>query len=224
MNKNIFLIGFMGAGKTEVGKILAKKLGYNFIDSDEYIENIEKLTITEIFQSKGEEYFRKLEYSFIKNFSIDKNNEINKYSNNNISNNNKININNKNNELNKYKANYINNNKQDIIIKQNDRITKEPKHSIISTGGGMPCFDDNVKLLKDTGIVVYLKAKPKTLFERIKNEKHRPVLGQSDFTIDAIEKLLKLREYFYNEADFIIYSDGISAEGIAEEIKIFLNI
>ena len=48
MKNHIFLIGFMGAGKTETGKILAKKLNYNFIDSDDIIENNEQNTIKKI--------------------------------------------------------------------------------------------------------------------------------------------------------------------------------
>ncbi len=59
--KNILLIGFMGAGKTSVGKMLAKKLGRKFIDLDAFIEKNEGATISDIFKNEGEEYFRKLE-------------------------------------------------------------------------------------------------------------------------------------------------------------------
>ncbi|RZD19286.1 MAG: shikimate kinase [Candidatus Acididesulfobacter diazotrophicus] len=178
MNKNIFLIGFMGAGKTKIGKILSKKLNYNFLDSDEAIENNEKMTITELFNLKGENYFRNLETEFIKNFL-------------NITINNNINMNN--------------------------------KHTVIATGGGMPCCNDNIKLLKNKGTVVYLKTRPETVYERIKEERHRPVLGQTGFSISEIENLLEKREQFYCKADLTIYTDGISPEGTAEEIKIFLN-
>ena len=61
MNENIVLIGFMGAGKTTLGKELAKRFGYNFLDTDEYIENREGMSISDIFEKKGEAYFRKLE-------------------------------------------------------------------------------------------------------------------------------------------------------------------
>ena len=59
--KNIFLIGFMGAGKTTVGKILAKKLKLTFIDLDEVIEKELNLTIQEIFSRYGEDFFRDAE-------------------------------------------------------------------------------------------------------------------------------------------------------------------
>lgn len=59
--KNIFLVGFMGAGKSTVGRILAEKLGYGFCDADKYIEEQAGTTITQIFADHGEEYFRDLE-------------------------------------------------------------------------------------------------------------------------------------------------------------------
>jgi len=59
--KNIFLVGFMGAGKSTVGKILAEKTGYSFYDADQYIEEQAGTTITQIFAEHGEPYFRDLE-------------------------------------------------------------------------------------------------------------------------------------------------------------------
>ena len=63
---NIILIGFMGSGKTAVGKELAAKLGMDFLDTDELIEKTEKRSITSIFQEYGEPYFRKLETETLK--------------------------------------------------------------------------------------------------------------------------------------------------------------
>jgi shikimate kinase len=65
--KHIFLIGFMGSGKTSLGKLIAKNLNINFIDTDNYIEDQEKSKIQEIFEEKGEFFFRKLEHEFIMN-------------------------------------------------------------------------------------------------------------------------------------------------------------
>ena len=61
MKENLVLIGMMGVGKSTVGKRLAKKLKLKFIDIDEIIEKKEKKTIKEIFEIKGENYFRKIE-------------------------------------------------------------------------------------------------------------------------------------------------------------------
>lgn len=62
----IFLMGFMGAGKSSLGIRLAKVLDYDFIDLDELIEEIEGQSIQEIFEDKGERYFRKLETNTLK--------------------------------------------------------------------------------------------------------------------------------------------------------------
>ena len=62
----VFLCGFMGCGKSTTGKILAKNLGLSYIDSDEFIVEQEGMTIPEIFEKKGEPYFRKVEAEGIK--------------------------------------------------------------------------------------------------------------------------------------------------------------
>ena len=67
--KNIVLIGFMGTGKTEVGKILSQRLGYNLIDVDSEIEKEQKMTITKIFKQHGETVFREIESDIIKRLS-----------------------------------------------------------------------------------------------------------------------------------------------------------
>lgn len=67
MKGNIILIGFMGSGKTTVGKALAEKLSYKFVDTDEWIEEKEKRTISDIFNEEGEAYFRTLETDTIIN-------------------------------------------------------------------------------------------------------------------------------------------------------------
>ena len=61
LNKNIVLVGMMGSGKSSIGKILSKKLEFEFIDTDNKIEEIEKKTISEIFNNNGEKYFRNIE-------------------------------------------------------------------------------------------------------------------------------------------------------------------
>ncbi len=62
---NIYLVGFMGTGKSVLGRLLATELGYSFVDSDEQIEESAGLTIPHIFQSKGEKAFRDLERRFV---------------------------------------------------------------------------------------------------------------------------------------------------------------
>jgi shikimate kinase len=65
----IYITGFMGSGKTTIGKIIAKKLKYKFIDLDVLIEKKEKRKISDIFKESGEPYFRKLEKEYLKKVS-----------------------------------------------------------------------------------------------------------------------------------------------------------
>lgn len=66
MMKNIVLIGFMGSGKTTIGKALEEKTNMTFVDTDELIETYEGCKISDIFESKGEAYFRRLENETLK--------------------------------------------------------------------------------------------------------------------------------------------------------------
>ena len=207
MKTNIVLIGFMGAGKTEVGKILAKNKGLNFIDLDCLIEKKEGMVITDIFKKKGENYFRNLETEILK--ELDKNkSDISKI-------------------FKKYTDASKDKGKEKTVKAVNceNSITtgNESKNWVISTGGGMPTFNGNMKLLKNIGKTIYLKADAKTIYERIKSETHRPVLGEKGFTERTVSEKLKEREKFYGQADMTIYTDGLTAYASAEEIEIFLN-
>lgn len=71
--KTIFLIGFMGAGKSTLGKKLAKAIGYQFVDSDKEISNQQGVTISVLFDTKGEAYFRQLEKEFIEQLDSNEN-------------------------------------------------------------------------------------------------------------------------------------------------------
>ena len=174
MKTNIVLIGFMGAGKTEIGRILAINLGFNFLDIDALIEEYEEMSITEIFKKKGEKYFRDLETKILKTI-------------------------------------------------KGSELSGKDKPSVISTGGGAPAFNGNMKLLKNIGTVIYLKADARTIYERIKSETHRPVLGADGFTLKSVSDKLSEREKIYEKADIIIYTEGLTPLSAAEEIKIFLN-
>ena len=61
MTRNIVLVGHMGSGKTNVGRLLAQKLDLNFVDSDKVIEDVAGISIVDIFELYGEDEFRKLE-------------------------------------------------------------------------------------------------------------------------------------------------------------------
>lgn len=67
LNPNLYLVGFMGTGKTSVGKRLSERLKMTFLDVDQWIEAKEEKTVKEVFLEKGEAYFRSCEANFIKN-------------------------------------------------------------------------------------------------------------------------------------------------------------
>lgn len=73
---NIVLLGYMGCGKSSVGKVLAAQIGMEFLDLDHFIEEKEQMTISEVFKSKGEIYFRKKETEYLKEVLATKDNLI----------------------------------------------------------------------------------------------------------------------------------------------------
>lgn len=73
LSANIVLVGFMGTGKSTVGRVIAQKLGFHFIDTDDVIEQTSKAKIFDIFAEHGEVYFRDLESQAVKSVALMKN-------------------------------------------------------------------------------------------------------------------------------------------------------
>ena len=88
---------------------------------------------------------------------------------------------------------------------------------IISTGGGAFESEENRKNLMSNGVIIYLKTTPKTIFDRIKNETHRPLL-RKDFSVEKIASIIKNRELNYKKADLIIDTDNKTPQDIVKEI------
>jgi shikimate kinase len=148
----IYLIGYMGSGKTTVGKWLAKALNLQFIDLDQYIEEKNNQTIPEIFASEGENSFRVKEQKALQEVSLIPN-------------------------------------------------------VIISTGGGAPCFFDNMEVINNTGISVYLNGTPQLLASRLLNSNtERPLIkGKSEAElIQFIHDTLEKRNSWYKQAQIVI--------------------
>lgn len=150
--ERIILIGYMGAGKTLLGKALAESLNIRFINSDSDIEQQTGMSIGQIFEQFGEDYFRNLEQEFLKNF--------------------------------------------------------DPQGSfVLATGGGTPCYNNQMTVLNSLGTTVYLQCSNETLFSRLKNEReHRPLIaGLSDDELrEAIEYRMSEREKIYQMAQIIL--------------------
>ncbi len=163
---NIVLIGFMGTGKSTIGKLLAKQLDFQFVDVDAGIEQQAGKSITQIFQSEGEGHFRRLETEFAEKLSAE-------------------------------------------------------DCQVIATGGGFVLNPQNITVLKSQGFIIALQALPQVIYERIKAEKHRPLLAVSD-PLTKISQLLMERADKYQDADLIIDTDGKTPVDIAAEIGVEL--
>jgi shikimate kinase len=163
----IFLVGFMGCGKTTLGRKLASRLGYQFMDLDHILEAKEGMTIAEYFKRFGEDAFRKLESE---------------------------------------------------VLKQTDY----PEHAVISTGGGLPCFFDNMEWMNGHGKTIYIKLSPKTLAGRLEKEKdERPLLREKhgEALVAFIGDKLIEREVFYNEATIVADGLSLTAEKVEQLLK-----
>ena len=144
----VYLIGYMGSGKSTIAKKIAASLAWSFIDLDKAIEEEIKLSISEIFKVRGEAYFRELESDVLRKF-------------------------------------------------------KSHKNTIISCGGGTPCYHDNMEYMNDTGITVYIRMTPAALRSRLKvNKSNRPLIADKndDELLSYIQESLSLREKWYTKA------------------------
>ncbi len=95
-------------------------------------------------------------------------------------------------------------------------ITTNFNSAVISSGGGMPAFGNNMKILKENSVTIYLQTDFETLWNRIKNDPNRPLvkLGR-----DSVKKLFEKRKPFYEMADIIVDTTGKTPAEITETIE-----
>jgi len=106
------------------------------------------------------------------------------------------------------------------------KLFSETKNAIIATGGGTPCFRDNMKWMNEHGLTVYLNLSPEILFQRLKPEvDHRPLLsGKSDEELLLfIQTKLQERNPFYSQSHLIVNANEISAVVLQEKITLLLK-
>ena len=172
MQKPVFLIGFMGSGKTTWGKKLANALELPFIDLDHEIVAQIGMSIPEYFALHGEEKFREKE--------------------------------------------------REILQQQVDHL------GIISTGGGTPCFFDNMDWLLKNGTVLYLKHSPKSLWNRLSQSdvNKRPALkgltGQE--LLQFITAKLEERSPFYDRAHIFVDQINTPLEDLVSLVKANIHL
>jgi shikimate kinase len=162
----IYLIGFMGSGKTTTGKKLAAFLNYRIIDLDSFIEEKYRITIPDIFNRFDEKAFRKIE--------------------------------------------------RDALLE-----TTALKSTVVSTGGGTPCFFDNMEIINRHGTSVYLKLHPKSIFARLnESKKKRPLLENKteQERYNYIVSKLAEREKYYLQAHHTIKAEKLN---LSDMVKLF---
>ncbi len=98
----------------------------------------------------------------------------------------------------------------------------EGKKQIISLGGGAFENPETRKLLEDTSLTIYLKASPQEIYNRIKQEIHRPLL-RKNFSVEKIDEILKKRKINYEKASKVIDTTGKSPENIVKELLEVIN-
>lgn len=167
IDKPIFLIGFMGSGKTTMGKKLANRLERKFVDLDHIIVDRTGMSIPEYFKLHGEAKFRELE--------------------------------------------------REVLMEQQDPQT------VVSTGGGSPCYFDSMDWILDNGLALYLHLTPKALYMRLRQSdiSKRPALKgfTGDELLAFIEEKLAGREPFYNRAHIKIDHLNSNANNICQIIE-----
>lgn len=166
-SKKIFLVGFMGCGKSKLGKAVANKLGLPFLDLDDLIEVKNQMSIPELFAAFGEDGFREREKQTLQEGAI-----------------------------------------------AND--------AIIATGGGAPCFFDNMDWMNKNGVTVFIDTPVKVLADRLINARvERPLVKGKSYEelVVFIETKLEERRPFYSQAQVILKGVDLSADDLVGAIK-----
>lgn len=148
----IFLVGMMGAGKTTIGRHLARTLGWEFVDLDHELEARCGVRVALIFDIEGEQGFRKRESAVL------------------------------------------------------DECTRR-SGIVLATGGGAILSPENRRLLRERGVVVYLRASIDELFRRVERDRNRPLL-QTCNPRQRLQDLLEQREPLYHDAASLVFDTG----------------
>lgn len=162
----IFIIGYMGSGKTALGRKLAGKLNYRFLDMDEMIEISSGYSIAHYFEKFGETSFRLKE--------------------------------------------------SELLFSHLDE-----RNCVIATGGGTPCFGDNMALMNSHGITVFIDTGFETILERFSGKiMQRPLLSQipHDQLPEFIREHMNARRFFYNQAKISIRGEEPDLEELLKEL------
>jgi shikimate kinase len=160
--KPVFLVGFMGTGKSTVATLLAARWSWPCVDLDERIEERAGATVRELFANEGEARFRELETDALKSIT---------------------------------------------------------GLQVVAVGGGAVTRSENLKFMQSHGVMVCLRARPETILERIGDAASRPLLAKAKDKHAEVERLLKERAPFYQQARVFVDTDGLSPSHVASRIE-----
>lgn len=167
MPQRIYIIGYMGAGKSGVAKQLAARIGWQSCDTDSMFEDKYKITINDFFAKYGQDLFRKLE--------------------------------------------------SDIL-----HSTAQMDKVVVATGGGMPCFFDNMDFMNNNGLTVFLSMSAKSAAIRLsQTKKKRPLTKglSGDELLRFVEQQYEQRLPFYTQAQMTFKAENCDVENIAITIS-----
>lgn len=168
--KPLFLVGYMGCGKSTLGRRLARRLGVAFVDTDAKIEQHEGASVADVFRYEGETRFREVEREVL------------------------------------------------------DRIVAEEAEAVVSTGGGLPTWRDNMARMNDAGLTVYLRRDAEQIASRLSpyGRQKRPRLrGLDDAQLVAfMERDMAAREPYYAQAQLVVDCDVLSDDEVVEYILV----
>jgi shikimate kinase len=164
----VFLIGFMGVGKTTTGRKLAKRLQLPFLDMDDAFAQYFGTSVASTLEEKGEQFFRQQEHELLK------------------------------------------------------MLIATTKDAVISTGGGVPCHNNNMQVMNEAGITLYLSAPVGALMVRISQSRtSRPLVRdkKGEELRTFITHLLELRRPYYEQAQISADALSVSAEQLERVLR-----
>ena len=151
--KKFFIVGMPASGKSRLGKYISSMTNLIFIDLDIEIEKKLDKKVKDIFETKGEKFFRKIETKTLK-------------------------------EIIKSKSNFI-----------------------LATGGGTPCFNENMSIINNSGVSIFIDIKREILHERISRNDKRPLLSEAVSLDTKLSDLYKERIEYYKKSKYHVSKD-----------------
>lgn len=163
MNR-IYLVGYMGAGKSTAAKRLANRLGWEHYDTDALFEGKYRISVDDFFHKYDETLFRKFETQILQS-------------------------------------------------------TENLENAVISTGGGTPCFNDNMAWMNEHGTTIFLKISPQSAVSRIQLSKKKRPLAENKTEAELaafVEKHYGARMSFYEQAQHVVKGEDLDLEIVVE--------